>query len=78
MWGFPKKLNNIENKIFVVFNKYINSVVMGRKNDCESWEKGRTKKGNKSKEHFNMFVKYSSKHVRIQHNIQKEVVQEKT
>ena len=51
---------------------------MGRKNDCESWEKGRKKKGNKSKENFKMFGKYSSKHVRNQHNIQKEVVQEKT
>ena len=71
-------MNNIENKIFVVFNKYINSVVMGRKNDCDSWEKSRKKKGNKSKENFKMFGKYSSKHVRNQHNIQKEVVQEKT
>lgn len=49
---------------------------MGRKNDCDSWEKSRKKKGNKSKEKFKMFGKYSSKHVRNKDNIQKEVVQE--
>ena len=51
---------------------------MGRKNDCDSWEKSRKKKENKSKEKFKMFGKYSSKHVRNKDNIQKEVVQEKT
>jgi hypothetical protein len=48
---------------------------MGRKNDCERWEKGRKKKEDKFKKNFQLCGKYSSKHVRNKLNTQNETVQ---